>query len=159
MATRYAIVVDESEVVVRASSNLHAITMRATEFDGWFEPPAAGELRLAVAGLESDNALYDREGARRLDAAQYPYISGRLSALDADGTARGELAFHGTVRPVRGTLRVETVDPETVILTGEQTFDVRDWGVKPPRLLMLKVHPEALVRVRLVARRVTTARA
>jgi hypothetical protein len=30
---------------------------------------------------------------------------------------------------------------------GEHTFDVRDFNVRPPKILMLKVNPDMMVRV------------
>ena len=36
---------------------------------------------------------------------------------------------------------------------GESTFDIRDFGMEPPRILMLKVQPEVGVRVEIVAER------
>lgn len=158
--TRYQVVAGESEVVVRASSNLHAITMRSTDVSGWFEPDAGrGEIELRVDSLHSENPLYDREGARRLDAARYPVITGRLLSCaprtDGPSDAHGEITFHGATRPVEGELSVTASGDGAVVIEGTREFDVRQWGVKPPRLLMLKVHPDALVRIRLVARILT----
>ena len=36
-------------------------------------------------------------------------------------------------------------------LKGESTFDIRDFGMEPPKILMLKVQPEVKVRVEIVA--------
>jgi hypothetical protein len=38
-------------------------------------------------------------------------------------------------------------------LEGRSTFDIRDFGMDPPRILMLRVHPEVAVRVEIVAER------
>jgi hypothetical protein len=38
-----------------------------------------------------------------------------------------------------------------VTLAGRSTFDIRDFGMEPPRILMLKVQPEVAVRVEIVA--------
>ena len=35
----------------------------------------------------------------------------------------------------------------TVILAGEKTFDVRDFGMEPPRILLLRVEPHVSVKV------------
>ncbi len=43
------------------------------------------------------------------------------------------------------------VDDHTVRLDGSSTFDIRDFGMEPPRFLMLKVEPEVVVRVEIVA--------
>ena len=44
-------------------------------------------------------------------------------------------------------------DDGTLQLEGESTFDIRDFGMEPPRILMLKVEPEVSVRVEIVAER------
>ena len=41
----------------------------------------------------------------------------------------------------------------TLQLSGESTFDIRDFGMDPPKILMLKVQPEVGVRVEIVAER------
>ena len=50
-------------------------------------------------------------------------------------------------------MEIEQVDGDTIRLAGESRFDVRDFGMEPPRILMLRVEPEVEVRVELVARR------
>ncbi len=47
------------------------------------------------------------------------------------------------------TLAVQ--DDKTIRLEGESTFDVRDFGMDPPKMFMLKVEPEVRVRVVIVA--------
>ena len=53
-------------------------------------------------------------------------------------------------------MTLEAVDGEMVILAGEKTFDVRDFGLEPPRILMLKVEPDVTVKVAIVAEKVET---
>ena len=48
--------------------------------------------------------------------------------------------------------RASSGDASGVLLEGTQSFDVRDWGLKPPKLGLVKVHPDIEVRVRLLAR-------
>jgi hypothetical protein len=36
---------------------------------------------------------------------------------------------------------------------GEQVFDVRAFNLEPPKILLLRVHPDVTVRVRVVAER------
>ena len=44
-------------------------------------------------------------------------------------------------------------DDSTVTVVGQSVFDIRDFKMEPPRLLMLKVHPEVTVRIDVVADR------
>ena len=48
-------------------------------------------------------------------------------------------------------MTVDEVDDHTVSLAGQSTFDIRDFGMDPPRILMLKVQPIVSVRVEIVA--------
>jgi len=63
----------------------------------------------------------------------------------------GDLAFRGVVRRCEDMMTVEVVDDDTIRLNGESTFDIRDFGMEPPRILMLRVEPEVVVRVEIVA--------
>ena len=48
-------------------------------------------------------------------------------------------------------MTLEAMDGTMVVLAGERTFDVRDFGMEPPRILMLKVEPDVTVEVAIVA--------
>ena len=52
-------------------------------------------------------------------------------------------------------MTLEAVNGQMVILAGETTFDVRDFGMEPPRILMLKVEPDVRVKVAIVAEKMT----
>ena len=115
----------------------------------------AGKLSLPVARLSSGNPLEDRELRKRIDARRFPSIDGVLTGMAAgdDGRYRvsGDLTFRGVVRHCEDEMTVEVVDDDTIRLDGESTFDIRDFGMEPPRILMLRVHPEVVVRVEIVA--------
>jgi polyisoprenoid-binding protein YceI len=63
----------------------------------------------------------------------------------------GQLEFHGVARPVEGEVRLRVVDERTLEIEGERVFDLRDYGLEPPRILMLKVYPEVRVRAQVIA--------
>ena len=42
-------------------------------------------------------------------------------------------------------------DGRSIELEGEASFDIRDFGMEPPRILMLKVEPEVRVTAHVVA--------
>jgi hypothetical protein len=48
-------------------------------------------------------------------------------------------------------MEIRQIDDATILLTGSSHFDVRDYGMQPPRVLMLRVEPEVEVRVELFA--------
>ena len=144
---------------------MHAIHDRAEELSGTIEAEVVdgrvdaaftGRLEVPVKQLRSGNPLNDAELQRRVDARRYPTIVGEVrtaTPLDGDGRFRieGDLTFHGVTKTITGELQV-TADGDQLVVEGEHVFDIRDYGIKPPRILMLRVEPEVTVRIRLVAK-------
>jgi polyisoprenoid-binding protein YceI len=156
-------------VWVSGRSSLHPINTETRGITGWFEAsagddgtldlegPIAGELQLAVEKLTSGNQLYDHELRRRMDARRYPTIEGRVTGIAADGShprysVAGDIAFHGKIRSFEHSMDIEIRDDE-VSLTGDYVFDIREFGMKPPSMLMIRVYPEIAVRVELYGAR------
>jgi len=168
---RYRIVPERSQVWIDARSSVHPIRSSTTGLEGWFEggvddggrisladtPPRA-HLELPVALLSSGNELYDREMRRRVDARRFPTIAGDLAEmheLEEKGTYRvsGDVTFHGVTLRAEGEMAVTRPEPSTLRFEGSSVFDIRDFGVRPPRILMLQVYPDVRVRVSIVAER------
>jgi hypothetical protein len=63
--------------------------------------------------------------------------------------------FHGKTRTFAHGMQIESTD-EGMALTGEDVFDIREFGMKPPSMLMVRVYPEISVRVELHAARETS---
>lgn len=126
--TRYEIDATASTVDIVGSSSIHPITARATGLVGWIETdtPEVGslraEVRISVDRLGSGNPLVDLETRRRIDTRRFPEIVGIVTA--AAPLADGRIA-----------------------VAGDQTFDVREWGLRLPRLGLLRVHPDVQVRI------------
>jgi polyisoprenoid-binding protein YceI len=162
---RYTLDSVRSCVWVSGRSSLHPINTETRGITGWFEAATrtdgsldldqavSGELELAVERLTSGNQLYDRELRRRIDARRFPTIAGRLTGIVANGAhpnydVTGEVSFHGKTRTFGHGMQIEVSD-EGVALTGEDVFDIREFGMKPPSMLMVRVYPEITVRVEL----------
>jgi polyisoprenoid-binding protein YceI len=163
---RYRIVPTRSRVWIDARSNVHPIHTEADGLEGWLEldfsdgkldvdQTLRGHLEFAIDNMKSGNALEDREMRRRVDTRRYPTITGDLKAMKQTDNAsryavRGDLTFRGVVRTYEDEMTV-TQGNGTVSLGGQSVFDIRDFGMEPPRILMLKVQPEVTVRVEIVA--------
>ena len=163
----YRLVPELSTVRVHATSNVHPIDGEASGLAGNVtftlvggEPdlaqPVAAEVTLAVHDLRSGNPAYDAEMRRRLQARRHPLITGRLTAaerLDADGRFRvtGDLSFHGATRQVTADIALDLAGTGRLVASWEQTIDIRDFDLKPPRILLFRVDPEVRVEVDLVA--------
>jgi polyisoprenoid-binding protein YceI len=166
--THYRFVPDESRVWVDARSSVHKIHSTADGIGGFVEldfvdgdgvdptKPPAGQLSLPVRRLTSGNSLEDRELQKFVDVARYPTIDGVLTALERVEGERyrisGDLALGGVSRPCQALVRITPVDDRTIRLEGQSTFDIRDFGLQPPRILMLRVEPTVVVRIKLIAR-------
>lgn len=165
--TTFEIVPDRSRVWIAAQSSLHPVHGEASGLEGAIEAVVSDgrvdlsaaptlRVRLPVEQLRSGNALQDREMARRIDARAHPHIVGEAHEVaHVDGERYhvcGELTFHGVTRRVSGDVRITFPDDATMLLSGEQVFDIRDFDVKPPKILTLKVHPAVTVRVEVLAR-------
>ena len=76
-----------------------------------------------------------------------------MQPADDDGryVVRGDLTFKGVTNRYENDMTITAVDARTLALAGEATFDIRDFGMEPPRILMLKVEPQVKVRVEIVA--------
>ena len=163
--TRYTLDSVRSCVWVSGRSSLHPINTETRGITGWFEAATradgsldldlavSGEIELAVERLTSGNQLYDRELRRRIDARRYPTIAGRLTGIAPEGAhpnymVTGEVSFHGKARTVAHDMRIEVHD-DGITLSGEDVFDIREFGMKPPSMLMVRVYPEISVRVEL----------
>ncbi len=163
---RYRILTNRSRVWIEARSNVHPIHTEATGLDGWLDleftdgvdldGPLVGHLEFPVENLKSGNGFEDRELRRRIDSRKYPNIIGDLTSMQrADGSSQyivgGDLTFRGITRSYQDTMTVDRGEDGTLTLAGRSTFDIRDFGMDPPRILMLKVQPEVSVRVEIVA--------
>lgn len=72
---------------------------------------------------------------------------GRGAAFAGEGT----LDFHGVTRPLHGVLRLTEGADGALTLRGTAELDVTDFGVQPPSLLLVKVHPRIRVELSAVA--------
>jgi polyisoprenoid-binding protein YceI len=167
---RYRIVPERSRVWIDARSSLHPIHTSTDGLEGFIEldakdggevvpaTPPAGAVSLPVSRLSSGNPLEDRELRNRVDATRFPTIDGTMTHVErVDGTDRyvvgGDLVFRGVSQPCEDELTFEVLDDRTVRIEGGSTFDIREFGMQPPRILMLRVHPDVAVRVELIAER------
>ena len=154
-----------SRVWIEARSSMHPIHGEAEGLEGSIEANVADgrievaegpriQIQLPVDKLQSGKRLEDAEMMRRIDARRFPKIRGETTELKENGGAyrvRGDLTFHGVTRPVEGEVTISAPDERSLLIEGEQVFDIREFGVEPPKILMLKVHPDVRVRVKVVA--------
>lgn len=164
---RYQIVPERSQVWIDARSNVHPIHTGTDGLEGFIEielgadgrldptTKPAGKLSLAVSRLKSGNRMEEREMQKRIEARKFPTIDGVLDTVEpsgTDGTYRvgGDVTFRGVARHYEDEMTIQAVD-DGLDLAGAARFDIREFGMEPPRVLMLKVEPEVTVRVEIHA--------
>jgi polyisoprenoid-binding protein YceI len=166
--TRYKIVPERSRVWIDASSNVHPIHSSTDGLVGFVEleltsdgevdvsQQLGGKLSLPVSRLSSGNRMEDRELQKRIESRRYPTIDGVLKNMERSGTngtyrVTGDVNFRGVVRSHQDDMTVSELDAQTIQLGGKSIFDIREFGMEPPRVLLLKVSPEVGIRVEIVA--------
>jgi polyisoprenoid-binding protein YceI len=167
---RYRITPERSYVWIDARSNVHPIHSTTDGLEGFVDvtfssdgsvdgtAPVAGTLSLTVDHLSSGNRMEDRELQRRIDARRYPKIEGTLDKIVPSEESEsylvgGDIAFRGVSRHHEDVMSISSVDDRTIRLAGQSSFDIRDFGMEPPRILLLKVEPEVTIRVEIFAAR------
>ena len=163
---RYRLVPERSKIWAEARSSLHPIKVETTGLEGVLEmtiidghldanAPVSGNVELDASLLKTGNGLYDRELERKLEMRKYPRVRGRVISVKVlDSRAyhvQGELSLRGQTSPVEGDVRMRIVDATTVEFQGEQTIDIRNFGLEPPKFLMLKVYPDVKLRGLVIA--------
>lgn len=165
----FRLVSDRSAVLVGAESSAGPITFGTMTTDGRAEIAMSGSgleavvpitalLRIPVLSLESGNRLYDTELQRRLDHRRFPTITVELGTASARGGGRfvatGDLTICGTTRRLTGYFDLAMPDENTLIATGSEDVDMRDFDIDLPSILAFKIYPEVNVQFRLSATRV-----
>ncbi len=166
---RFLLDPERSAVLIDARSTVGPIcfatvglkgSLHATVVDGILntDTPPSGELTIDVSELRSGNKLYDAELQRRIDARRFPTATVELrdctpSAPGSRYRLRGELTFHGISRLAEGTVYVEAQGDDRLVISGEQVFDIRDFAVPSPTMLMLRIFPDVRVRLHAEAAR------
>jgi hypothetical protein len=162
---RFAVQPEQSTVTIEARSSVGPIQWEASGAEGWVEAdlldgaidtsvaPRA-HLALSVRRLQSGNTLYDAELMRRIDARRHPtttVVLRQATAAEDRYQLLGDVTFHGVTRQLRGSVIARVDDAGRLLVEGEQTFDIRDFRVPSPTILMLKIFPDVRVRLRLEA--------
>ncbi len=160
----YELLAGESEIDITAHSSVHNTRARTTALQGGFDADLAdgvpvgevrGGARVAVASFKSGNRLLEMNTLRHVEARKHREASFEIGAVapEADGRLRvsGTMTFHGVAVATEAVVDLE-VDGDTVRVRGSWRLVQSDYGLRPPRLLMLKVDDGIDVEFTLVAR-------
>jgi hypothetical protein len=169
--TKFLLVGERCELTATARSTLHPIRAEARELSGWVEAtlldgalhpdaPVTARFELPLSALRVDNPLLGREMERRLEVKRHPLVVAEVDRVSGGGDragdtgsyrAAGQLTLHGVRHPVGGTATLRVGDTGELHVTGQVRLDIRDFGLRPPSMLGLRVRPEVDVELRIVA--------
>ncbi len=167
--TTFEVLPGRSAVLVKARSNVGRISFATSELRGEISAevdgnvvdlggaPVKAQVTVSLKELTSGNTLYDTELKRRIDARRYLKAVLELTqAVVAEGVNRYELEarmeIHNVVRPSSGVVIVEPVRRDVLVVCGQQTIDIREFDLKVPTTLALKIYPEVSVEMHIEAR-------
>jgi polyisoprenoid-binding protein YceI len=165
---RFELTSGRSAVLIEARSTVGPISFGTTSVEGYVEvglrdgnidlsgPAPMAKLQLELSSLSSGNSLYDAELLHRIDARRYPTTVIELCAAEQVGRSGryqmdGDLTFHGVTRRTTGTVGVQMDQDGVLHVAGEHTFDIRDFEVEAPTMLMLRIYPDVRVELQLEA--------
>lgn len=165
----YTLVPERSAVLLDVSTSLGPVTFGANGIEGFIEaavdddgidatiPPAA-HLELLVNRLTSGNSAYDSELHRQIGARRYPtayidlYAASPLDPPSSTFHVSGEVTLRGVTVPADGVIVAELPEPGLLIVSGEESLNISDFGIPPPTLFMIKIDPDVKIRLHLEAR-------
>lgn len=159
-----------SSLETETKSNVHPIHASATRLDGFiegevgpdgrpdFELPYKARLEVPLAAMGTGNRLQDMEMQRRMKAREHPVIRVDLIRawnLGPDGMCRAsfQVTARGRSRSYEENFSL-SASGGRIVVEGQHAFDMRDFGVDPPRFFAMKVEPEVKVRLRIEAEEV-----
>ena len=162
-------VVAESSSVTFQTSMIERIIGSTSDMHGTIvlDPAAPGagaraDITIATTSLKSDHAGRDEHmHSKTLHSEQYPRIAVTMtgatteSAQLADGGAAdfevtATVEIHGQPRSITFPAHV-TREGDTLTIEGETSLLMTDYGIKPPRLLLLRVRNLTEIRFHIVA--------
>jgi polyisoprenoid-binding protein YceI len=153
----------ESVVELNANSSVHPIHGEVRNLRG--EANVDVEDGKVVAGpgttawIEADTEslltgkkLEDMALRKQIDTKNYPTVRYELQGAEGGPDSfkiTGSFTFHGVTRQFVEECRA-SVDGNKLRVEGEHTFNIEDFGVKPFKILTMKIYPEVQLLVHLV---------
>jgi hypothetical protein len=165
----YTLIAERSAVLLSVGTSLGPISFGALGLEGFIEaavldgeidptaPPTA-HVELQVARLTSGNSAYDGELRRQIDARRFPTAYVDLhQAVPLDEASRtfrvtGEITLRGVTEPAEGVVVAELTEPGALVVSGEETLNISDFGIPPPALFMIKIDPDVKLHLHVEGR-------
>jgi hypothetical protein len=157
----------ESWMTFEARSTLHTILGKTAALTGYAqvawdangmlaaEPAPKMHVEFAAEALSSGNNMQDREMWKVVDSKRFPRVAADLRDLQPARVAgryaaAGDVTLAGRTRRYDGEFAIVR-NGNRISIEGDLKVDIRDFGLKPPSLLLIKVDPVVNVHLHLVA--------
>lgn len=148
----YRLSQDDLQFTVEGTSSLHDWEMNVTGVNGHFTLDMSGEslegisklkVRVDANSIKNGNGIMDRKAARALETDQHPEISYVLdrvlsfsnTADSIKGKLSGSLTIAGVEKDVTIDFESQYSDNEILIIKGNTSVLMTDFGIDPPRAL------------------------
>lgn len=155
----------ESVVELNAKSSVHPIHGEIRQVRGEAEvevkdgqiqldPAPSAFIESDVDQLQTGKKLEDIALRKQIEAKKFPTVRYELQSVTG-GPERfqvtGAFTFHGQTQQFseEATARI---DGDALHVEAEHTFDIRDFGVQPFKILSLKIEPDVNLKLHLVAK-------
>ena len=165
----HSLIPERSAVLLSVSTSLGPVTFGANGLEGFIDVAlqdgridadgsATAHVELLVNRLTSGNSAYDGELHRQINVRRFPTVYLDLHAVaPVDGESStfqvsGEVTLRGVSVAAQGVVAVDRPEPGLLVVSGEDTLDISDFGIPPPGLFLIKIDPEVKVRLHLEAR-------
>jgi hypothetical protein len=166
-AARYSVSASDSWLTFEARSTLHGVHGKASDLSGSVEvarnedgsiaaePVPKMHVEFPVEQLRTGNGMQDREMWKVIDSKRFPRIAADLRELRPGMSpgrygAGGDVTMSGRARRYDGECTI-SADGDGITIEGDLSVDIRDFGLTPPKLMIIKVDPVVRVHLHLVA--------
>ena len=153
----------DSSVELTAKSSVHPIHADIRNLrgeanvevtDGKIEvgPDTNGWLEADVDQLLTGNKLEDMALRKQIDAKKYPTVRYEVTRVEGgpdNYKVTGTFEFHGQTQEFTESARA-TMSGDKLSVEAEHTFDIQDFGVKPFKVLTMKIYPDVTLKVHLI---------
>lgn len=145
----YQLLKSESSILIKGTSSVHDWESTAEEFDGAasfvFEEGALTSLEalsfsVVTESIKSGKRIMDNKTKDALEAKKHPAISySFLSVEDLTEdsvTVSGTLNLAGVAKEISLTGEYQLGENNTITISGKETIDMEEYGIKPPTAMM-----------------------
>lgn len=153
----------ESVVELNANSSVHPIHGEVRNLRGEANvdvedgkvvpgPGTSAWIEADTESLLTGKKLEDMALRKQIDAKKFPTVRYEVRSVDGGPDSykvTGTFTFHGETQEFTETAQA-SLDGDKLRVEAEHTFDIQDFGVKPFKVLTMKIHPDVSLKVHLV---------